>query len=114
MKKKMYNLLDDVLSVLSDNNISELSARWVGGSTYKTTWEQFKYIADRTDYTDVSQLPVDLVIFGNGWYITVGEDNYDRLVLTDIPKEPSTAKSIVRLSTYQTDIEDYPYLDDLG
>lgn len=114
MKNKTFNLLDDILEVLSDSNIPESSIKWVGGEEFKTTWKQFKDVAENTDYTDISQLPTDLVIFGNGYYLTVGEDNYDRIILTRIPIEPSRARSIDCLSTKQSFFKEaYPYLHEL-
>lgn len=45
----MSNLLKETLELLERNNKKETDVKWVGTSTHKTTWEDFKKNAD-SDY----------------------------------------------------------------
>lgn len=112
---KNYNLLDEIYGVLEENKLYTHDIRWVGSKDIKTTWEQFKQTAEKTDFHDVKELPQDLVIFANGWYLTIGEDNFDKFEITIIPKEPETARKIYYLSTCQSSYKNnYPDLIDLN
>ena len=42
----MSNLLKETLELLESNNKKETDVKWVGTSTHKTTWEDFKKNAD--------------------------------------------------------------------
>lgn len=45
----MKNLLIETLEELAGNDKNEADVKWVGSYTHKTTWEDFKKIAD-VDY----------------------------------------------------------------
>lgn len=116
MKQKVYNLLQEVEAVFDEFELSHKDILWVGGEEFRTTWEQFKEVADRTDFNHRSQLPIDLIIMGNGWYIDIIDDDYSPLFsVTYLPKTPSLIKSIKYLSTVDSKCkEEYVTLEDLN
>ena len=65
------NLLNETLSDLQDNNKTEKDVLWVGCKDFKTTWENFKEVAD-VDYDSgygAPKVAEDLIIMGNTFWL---------------------------------------------
>jgi len=63
----MKNLLEETLEILGQYNKSELDVLWVGGNKFKTTWENFKEVAN-VEYDSgfgSPQVAEDLIIMGS-------------------------------------------------
>ena len=90
-KNKGINLLKETLSVLKSNNKSEQDVLWVGTTDVKTTWEEFKKIAN-TYYDDgfgSQKVAYDLIIVGNNWWLERTEyDGSESWSYKEIPITP--------------------------
>ena len=89
----MSNLLKETLELLESNNKKETDVKWVGTSTHKTTWEDFKKNAD-VDYDSgygSSKVAQDLLVVGENWWLERGEYDgsewWEHNKLPEIPKE---------------------------
>ena len=113
---KSYNLLEEIYSILESYELSEKDIIWCGSEDFRTVWEQFKEIAKNTDYSHKSELPSDLVIVANGWYLEFLPDDMDDLFdVIETPVMPSVVKDIKYLSTADSKYKKpYPNLLDLN
>lgn len=113
---KNYNLLEEIYSVLESYELSEKDIIWCGSEDFRTVWEQFKEVAKITDYSHKFELPSDLVIVANGWYLELLPDDTDDLFdVIETPRMPSIVRDVKYLSTtYSKYNEPYPNLLDLN
>ena len=104
----MSNLLKETLEILERNNKKETDVKWVGTSTHKTTWEDFKKNAD-VDYESgygSSKVAQDLLVVGENWWLERGEYdgsewwNYKEMP-KEMPKEPTETIELKALTVNQ-------------
>ena len=102
----MSNLLKETLELLEINNKKENDVKWVGTSTYKTTWEDFKKNAD-VDYESgfgSSKVAEDLLVVGEKWWLERGEyDGSEWWDYKEMPKEPTETIELKALTVNQAD-----------
>lgn len=100
----MKNLLQETLELLERNNKKETDVKWVGTSTHKTTWEDFKKNAD-VEYDSGYGSPKvaqDLLIVGENWWLERGEyDGREWWDYKEIPKEPTETIELKALTADQ-------------
>lgn len=88
----MSNLLKETLSELKDNGKKEKDVKWVGNLKQKTTWDNFKKIAN-IDYDSGyggQEVATDLLIVGDNWWMERHEyDGSEWWEFKQLPKEPS-------------------------
>ena len=108
----MKNLLQETLDVLKENGKTEDDVLWVGDDfiddnyhviTCKTTWDNFKQIAD-FEYDDCygsSHISLGLIIVGNDfWLERQEEEGNEWWEFKEIPKEPEISKTFQRSTIY--------------
>lgn len=98
---KSYNLLEEIYSVLDAYELSTKDILWCGSEDFRTVWKQFEEVAKYTDYEKKSELPQDLVIVANGWYLSMICDEMDSELfeVIETPKMPSLIKDIKHLTS---------------
>jgi len=67
----MSNLLKETIEKLKDNGKDESNVLWVGDDKYKTTWENFKQIAN-VEYDSGfggQEIASDLIIMGDTFWL---------------------------------------------
>lgn len=88
----MSNLLKETLAKLKENGKKEKDVIWVGNLNAKTTWENFKNVAD-VDYDSGfggQEVATDLLIVGNNWWLERHEyDGSEWWEYKELPKEPT-------------------------
>lgn len=96
----MENLLEETIKKLANNGKLETDVLWVGTRTHKTTWEQFKIIAD-TEYHDGfggQEVARDLLIVGKDWWMERheydGSENWEFKTLITEPTETIDLKAL--------------------
>ena len=100
----MRNLLKETLELLEINNKKETDVKWVGTSTHKTTWEDFKKNADV--YYDIGygspKVAQDLLVVGENWWLERSEfDGYEWWDYKEMPKEPTEIIELKALTINQ-------------
>jgi hypothetical protein len=67
----MINLLEETLQTLESHGKTESDVRWVGCSTHKVSWEDFKRVANvKYDCGYGGQeVAADLIIVGDNWHL---------------------------------------------
>jgi hypothetical protein len=102
----MNNLLKETLEELEAKGKKESDVKWVGTSTHKTTWEDFKRIAD-VEYKAGYGVPVvaqDLLIVGENWWLERGKyDGSEWWNYKELPKEPTEIIELKALTVNQAD-----------
>lgn len=102
----MSNLLKETLELLERNNKKETDVKWVGTTTHKTTWGDFKKNAD-VDYDSGYGLPEvaqDLLVVGENWWLERGEyDGSEWWDYKEMPKEPTETIELKALTVNQAD-----------
>jgi len=87
----MKNLLLETLYILKENNKNESDVLWVGSRKYKSSWEDFKLVADidyDNGYGRIEVAP-DLLVVGNGWWLERFEhDELEWWEYREMPLEP--------------------------
>ena len=75
----MSNLLKETIDTLKSNGKDESNVLWVGDKDFKTTWENFKDIADVGDDNGFGSLSIaiDLIVMGDTFWLERG--GYDGL-----------------------------------
>ena len=100
------NLLKETLKNLMQAEKTEQDVKWVGTTTHKTTWEDFKSKAD-TEYDagyGSSKVAQDLLIVGDNWWLERHEyDGSEWWEYKEIPKEPIENIELKALTTTQAD-----------
>lgn len=99
----MKNLLKETLDVLEQINKKETDVKWVGTKTHKTTWEDFKKIADVVydDGFGSAEVAQDLLVVGKNWWLERGEyDGSEWWDYKEFPKEPT---KIIKLRALTVD-----------
>jgi len=106
----MKNLLKETVEILQDNNKKESDVKWIGNSTHKTTWEDFKKNAD-VNYENgfgSSKVAQDLLIVGDNWWLERGEyDGSEWWEYKETPKEPDETIELKALTINQAEILGY-------
>lgn len=98
------NLLEETLQILEYNNKNDNDVKWVGNLTHKTTWEDFKKIADTEYNSDFGrpQVVQDLMIVGEDWWLERGEYNgQEWWEYRELPKEPTDIIELKALTDKQ-------------
>lgn len=102
----MSNLLKETLELLESYNKKETDVKWVGTSTHKTTWEDFKKTAD-VDYESgygSAKVAQDLLVVGENWWLERGEyDGSEWWDYKEMPKEPTETIELKALTVNQAD-----------
>jgi hypothetical protein len=102
----MSNLLKETLELLERNNKKETDVKWVGSSTHKTTWADFKKNAN-VDYESGFGSPKvagDLLVVGENWWLERGEyDGSEWWDYKEMPKEPTEIIELKALTVNQAD-----------
>ena len=102
----MSNLLKETLEILKRNNKTENDVKWVGTTTHKTTWKDFKKNAD-VDYDSGYGSPKvaqDLLVVGENWWLERDEyDGSEWWDYKDLPKEPTETIELKALTVNQAD-----------
>lgn len=65
------NLLVETIKVLKDNGFNESDVVWVGCSKFKSTWENFKEVAN-VEYDEgfgSPEVAEDLIVMGNKFWL---------------------------------------------
>ena len=102
----MGNLLKETLELLERNNKKETDVKWVGTSTHKTTWEDFKKNADVAYDSGYGSPKVaqDLLVVGENWWLERGEyDGSEWWDYKEMPKEPTETIELKALTVNQAD-----------
>ena len=85
------NLLEETLFELKENGKKESDVIWVGCLTHKTTWNNFKNIAN-INYDNGfggEEIALDLLIVGNDWWLERhNNDGSEWWEYKQLPKEP--------------------------
>lgn len=106
----MSNLLKETLELLERNNKKETDVKWVGTTTHKTSWEDFKSKAD-TEYDSgfgSSKVAQDLLIVGDNWWMERHEyDGSEWWEFKEIPNEPKETIELKALTVLQADKLDF-------
>ena len=96
------NLLDETLEALTLNGKSPSDVLWCGSTDFCFTWEDFKAVAERTNYNagyGGQEVAVDLVIVGDGWWLERAEyDGGEWWEFKSLPERPSEFHVPVRLA----------------
>jgi len=78
----MTNLLEETIEALKDNGNEPSKVVWVGSADgeYGISWNEFVEIAKDVDYDydngyGGEEVPLDLVVVGNGWWLRRWEYN---------------------------------------
>jgi hypothetical protein len=102
----MNNLLKETLEELEAKGKKESDVKWVGTSTHKTTWEDFKRIAD-VEYEagyGAPKVAQDLLIVGENWWLERSEyDGSEWWNYKELPKEPTEIIELKALTVNQAD-----------
>lgn len=96
----MTNLLRETISILEGHGIKETDVRWVGNSSYWSTWENFKEHADE-DYDSgfgAAHVAQDLIIAGDDWWMTRGE--YDGSEWWDFHRKPQLPENFTHFTKF--------------
>lgn len=67
----MINLLEETIEILNENNRSESDVLWVGCPKFKTTWENFKRVAN-VEYDNGyggAEVADDLIVMGIDFWL---------------------------------------------
>lgn len=101
---KSYNLLEEIYSVLDAYELSTKDILWCGSEDFRTVWKRFEEVAKYTDYEKKSELPQDLVIVANGWYLSLifDEMDPDLFEVIETPRMPSLIKDIKHLTSKES------------
>nr|DAT90463.1 MAG TPA: hypothetical protein [Caudoviricetes sp.] len=112
---KNYNLLDEILNTLDSENLDTEEILWVGSEEFCVLWENFRDVAERTYFSEVEQLPQDLVIVGDGWWLEVDLEDYGGFfTVFNYPRKPKLTRTITSLSTTSSKWKEiFPTLSDL-
>ena len=105
----MKNLLQETLELMESNGKKETDVIWVGNYTHKTTWENFKKIADvyYEEGYGSAKVAQDLLIVGDNWWLERGE--YDGSEWWEFKQPPKEPNEIIELEALTVD-----RADDLG
>lgn len=106
----MSNLLKETIELLERNNKKETDVKWVGTTTHKASWEDFKSKAD-TEYDSgfgSSKVAQDLLIVGDNWWMERHEyDGSEWWEFKEIPNEPKEKIELKALTVFQADELDF-------
>ena len=109
----MSNLMKQTLEILEENSKKESDVKWVGTTTHKTTWENFKTNAD-TEYDSGFGSPKvaqDLIIVGDNWWLERGEyDGSEWWEYKELPKEPLEYINLIALTVDQSEKLGFDYI----
>lgn len=92
----MKNLLEETLQIMDDNNLHPYEILWLGCNDFQFTWEEFKTKAEISDFKHKYELPLDLVIMGNGWWMEIDADpeSEDIFIVYEYPKRPQLTQPL--------------------
>ena len=94
----MENLLNETIEFLKEHNLSESDVRWVGCIDFKTSWENFKDVANKKYYFDKREVASDLLVVGDNWWLERWEyDGSEGWSFKQLPKEPQKTVEIKRV-----------------
>ena len=87
------NLLKETIDKLAEYNLKPSDVKWVGNSNGKTTWEQFKKLADK-EYDDGfggEEVNTELLVVGDDWWLERHE--YDGSEWWELKRLPETPEN---------------------
>jgi len=95
----MENLLNETIEFLKEHNLSESDVRWVGCIDFKTSWENFKDVANK-EYSSGygwQKVASDLLVVGDNWWLERWEyDGSEGWSFKQFPKEPQKTVKLKR------------------
>lgn len=98
----MTNLWDETIQKLSDNGKVFEDVRYIQGTDFKITKENFEQVAKKTDYYagyGSAKVAGDLVLVGDGWWLERHEyDGAENWRFKENPSEINETKEIKRLA----------------
>jgi hypothetical protein len=65
------NLLEETLSILKENNLTEEDVKWVGSNDIWFSWEDFKLLANINYDSGFGgeEIALDLLVVGKNWWL---------------------------------------------
>lgn len=99
----MRNLLQETIVKLKANGLTEADVRWVGNTTYWSTWENFKEHANE-EYDagfGAAHVAQDLVIVGDYWWMT--REEYDGSEWWDFHLKPQLPENFTYFNKFVGD-----------
>lgn len=102
----MANLLKETIEVLQDNQKNPEDVMWVGNSTHKFSWEQFKSKANVNYDAGFGSPKVadDLLVVGNNWWLERHEyDGSEWWKFKQMPKTPELDLDVKALTIGQAE-----------
>lgn len=95
----MTNLWEETLEVLRDHGKTFEGVRYIQGSDFKITKENFERLAKQANYHSgfgAAHVPTDLTIVGKGWWLERGE--YDGSEWWDFKETPKQINEVRNIS----------------
>ena len=95
----MTNLWEETLEVLRDHGKTFEGVRYIQGSDFKITKENFERLAKQANYHSgfgAACVPTDLTIVGKGWWLERGE--YDGSEWWDFKETPKQINEVRNIS----------------
>ena len=95
----MTNLWEETLEVLRDHGKTFEGVRYIQGSDFKITKENFERLAKQANYHSgfgAARVPTDLTIVGKGWWLERGE--YDGSEWWDFKETPKQINEVRNIS----------------
>jgi len=106
----MINLLAETIRDLKSAGKNPSDVVWVGTITCKTTWEQFKTVAD-VNYDNgygSAQVAQDLLVVGRGWWLERHEyDGSEWWEFKETMKEPERSMELKAVTIDQAEALGY-------
>lgn len=98
----MTNLWEETLEVLRDYGKSFEGVRYIQGSDFKITKENFEQVAKQSDYYagyGAAKVAEDLVLVGKGWWLERYEyDGAESWHFKELPKQINETREVKRLA----------------